>query len=63
MNMSVIEDKRVGGRRRLVLGVGVLATALSVAGLLTYAVVQVPSLRPLLGHYQLQDPYLESVAY
>ena len=63
MNMSGVEDKRAGGRRRLVLGVGVLATALSVAGLVTYAVVQVPSLRPLLGQYQLQDPYLESVAY
>ena len=39
-------DQRMppSGRRSLVLGVGILSTALSLAGLVTYAVVQVKSI-------------------
>ena len=69
------------GRRSLVLGVGILSIALSLAGLITYAVVQVliflrytyilkesiflkvPSLRSLYGEYQLENQYLNSLAY
>jgi len=51
------------GRRSLVLGVGILSIALSLAGLGTYAVVQVPSLRSLYGEYKLENQYLNSLAY
>jgi|ERR1711874_665227 len=58
------DTKRLsGGRRSLVLSVGILSIALSLAGLVTYAVVQVPSLRSLYGEYQFENHYLNSLAY
>jgi len=47
----------------LLLCYGILAIALSLAGLITYAIVQVPSLRSLYGNYNLEDPYLNTLAY
>ena len=43
--------------------IGVLLLSLSVGAIMTYAVLQVPTLRSIYGDYQLGDAYLNHLVY
>lgn len=49
--------------RNRVTMIGVLSFSLSVGAVLTYAVLQVPTLRSIYGEYQLEDEYLNNLVY
>jgi len=50
-------------RHNCMFGVGLVSVLLSIAGLISYAIVQVPSLRSTYGQYQIEDEFIKSVAY
>jgi len=50
-------------RHNCLFGVGLVSVLLSIAGLISYAIVQVPSLRSTYGQYQIEDEFIKSVAY
>ena len=50
-------------QKSLVLKTGYCAILLGISGLLTYIIVQVPQLRTLYQVYNLNNDYLDSVAY
>ena len=60
---SCVNSKENLRRHNLVLGIGVMSILLSLAGLISYAIVQVPSYRAMYGQYQLGDEYLNTLAY
>jgi len=42
---------------------GIVLAALSIAGVLTYAIIQVPSIRQVYGEYNIEDEYLNNMLY